>query len=206
MDRMRVFVAADTPEDRARLRALLEADDLEIAGEGPVEVDAEILHRADPDVVVALPGRSDGGDAVAGSWPDAEGFTLVVLTSSPGDAAAAMAAGARGVLAPDSEAPVLGAAVRAVARGLLVVAPELGPAAAGPRERETGLLIEDLTPREHEVLQVLAEGRSNREIAQRLGVTEHTVKSHVDAILGKLGAHTRTEAVARAARHGLITL
>ncbi len=65
---------------------------------------------------------------------------------------------------------------------------------------------EALTPREREVLQLLAEGLANRAIAQRLAISEHTVKFHVNAILGKLNAQSRTEAVVRAARLGLLIL
>ena len=67
-------------------------------------------------------------------------------------------------------------------------------------------LAEALTPRELEVLQLLAEGLSNKLIAARLGISEHTAKFHVNAILGKLGAQTRAEAVAQAARLGLLLL
>jgi two-component system, NarL family, nitrate/nitrite response regulator NarL len=63
-----------------------------------------------------------------------------------------------------------------------------------------------LTPREIEVLQLVAEGFPNKQIALQLGISEHTVKFHIDAILGKLGAHSRTEAVTRAARLGLLVL
>ncbi|MDR7418380.1 MAG: response regulator transcription factor [Armatimonadota bacterium] len=207
MEHVRVFVVAGTSEERTRLGALIEADNgLELVGQGSLELDAEILRHAGPDAVVAVRDRSAIRSAVAGSWSTAGDAALIALVSSPDDAAEAMAAGARGVLTPDVDAPALAAAVRAAACGLLVLAPEFGAAAAGARDREAGVLVEDLTPRELEVLQVLAEGRSNREIAQRLGISEHTVKFHVDAILGKLGAHTRTEAVARAARHGLIIL
>ena len=65
---------------------------------------------------------------------------------------------------------------------------------------------EDLTPREMDVLQLLAEGLPNKEIGRRLRISEHTVKFHVNTILAKLGARTRTEAVTRAARQGLIML
>jgi len=67
-------------------------------------------------------------------------------------------------------------------------------------------LEEHLTPRELEVLQVLAEGLSNRAIAERLHISEHTVKFHVASIFGKLGAENRTDAVTRGVRQGLITL
>jgi len=66
--------------------------------------------------------------------------------------------------------------------------------------------VEDLTAREMEVLQLMAAGLANKAIAQQLAISEHTIKFHVNAILGKLGAHTRTEAVTRAARLGLIVL
>jgi len=68
------------------------------------------------------------------------------------------------------------------------------------------LPIEDLTPRELEVLQHLAEGLTNKAIAQRLAVSEHTIKFHVNALMSKLGAQSRTEAVVLATRQGLITL
>jgi DNA-binding CsgD family transcriptional regulator len=67
-------------------------------------------------------------------------------------------------------------------------------------------LVEPLTPREHEVLVLVADGLRNREIAQRLGVSEHTVKFHLAAIFGKLGASSRTEVVRKALRLGLIDL
>jgi DNA-binding NarL/FixJ family response regulator len=66
--------------------------------------------------------------------------------------------------------------------------------------------VEELTPRETEVLQLLADGLTNKAIAQRLGISDHTVKFHVNAVLGKLGAQSRTEAVVRATRLGLLHL
>jgi two-component system, NarL family, nitrate/nitrite response regulator NarL len=65
---------------------------------------------------------------------------------------------------------------------------------------------ERLTPREREVLGLLAEGRSNKAIATRLGISDHTAKFHVNAILGKLGAETRSEAIVLAARRGMVVL
>ena len=130
------------------------------------------------------------------------GVPVVALIQDETFAAAALAAGARGVLPRDVDADSLAACLGAVSRGLLVLHPEL--AASLPiRERPQGP-AEDLTPRELEVLQLLAEGLPNKAIAGRLQITEHTAKYHVAAILAKLGAQTRTEAVARAARLGLI--
>jgi DNA-binding CsgD family transcriptional regulator len=91
----------------------------------------------------------------------------------------------------------------------LVIAPSVwGPASAGPDRLKPvpTLTLEPLTPREQEVLELLAEGLSNRSIAARLTISEHTVKFHVSSICAKLGADNRTDAVRRAVRQGLITL
>lgn len=84
--------------------------------------------------------------------------------------------------------------------------PAASPPAGPPRRSEVDdeRPFEALTPREREVLALLAEGAGNREIAERLGVTEHTVKFHLSAIFGKLGASTRTEAVRRALQWGWV--
>ena len=124
-------------------------------------------------------------------WDDAQG-------------AAAVAAGAGGVVLRDTAPERLVSALEAVAQGLVVIDPLL--AELLPRRRIAADLVEPLTPRENEVLQLLAEGRSNKSIAARLGISEHTAKFHVNAILGKLGAATRTEALAQAARLGLVLL
>ena len=92
-------------------------------------------------------------------------------------------------------------AIRSVSAGLITLDSSLVP------QHEAGTeLAEELTPRETEVLTLLAEGLSNREIAARLDISEHTIKFHIRSILGKLGASTRTEAVTRGLRHGLIEL
>jgi DNA-binding NarL/FixJ family response regulator len=136
---------------------------------------------------------------------------LVLLP--PDDAAAsatsqAWRAGARGLLDRDAAPPAIAAAARSLALGLAVLELDLaaelllpsGPEPAAPA------LVEPLTAREDQVLQLLAEGLTNRAIAQRLGISEHTVKFHVNAILGKLAAQSRADAVMRATRLGLILL
>jgi two-component system nitrate/nitrite response regulator NarL len=89
--------------------------------------------------------------------------------------------------------------------GLLVVDDAFGEALVRPLPAADAL-VEPLTPRETEVLQLLAEGLTNRRLGERLGISEHTAKFHVNAILGKLGARTRGEAIAQAARLGLLLL
>jgi DNA-binding NarL/FixJ family response regulator len=114
--------------------------------------------------------------------------------------------GVRAVLPQDCTDTELAAAIEAVAAGLTVLSSEdmdvLLPAPADtPQEA-----AEPLTARESEVLALLSQGAANREIAQRLGISEHTVKFHVSSVLAKLGAATRTEAVARGMREGLIVI
>lgn len=131
----------------------------------------------------------------------------LVLVSGEDAAYAALAAGARGVVFREGAPERIAAAVRAVCEGLLAVDESLAPALLGRRpEGRRDLHAEPLTSRELEVVQLLAQGLSNRAIAGRLGISEHTAKFHVNAILGKLDAHTRTDAVVRAARLGLVLL
>jgi two-component system, NarL family, nitrate/nitrite response regulator NarL len=87
-----------------------------------------------------------------------------------------------------------------------VLDPALAGALVAARTELPALPVEALTPREVDVLRLLGEGLPNKAIARRLGISEHTVKFHVNAILGKLGASSRTEAVVRATRLGLILL
>jgi DNA-binding NarL/FixJ family response regulator len=100
----------------------------------------------------------------------------------------------------------LAAALAAVREGLVVVDEALATAVLRPRQARPAALVEALTPRESEVLQLLAQGLANKAIAARLGISDHTAKFHVNAILGKLGVQTRTEAIVHAARLGLVLL
>lgn len=134
-----------------------------------------------------------------------------VLALIPEESAAepALAAGARGLLFRDAAPVPLLAALQATARGLAVFDPALSPlrAPASSRSNSTAPLNpESLTPREREVLLLLTEGLSNKEIAERLHISDHTAKFHVNAVLAKLGVQRRTEAIVRAARLGLVTL
>ena len=161
-------------------------------------VDIEALH---PDVVIwdlgwnsteALDGLSDLRESLSspGKWGPA------VLALAPDEVLASEArrAGARGVLFRNVHAPQLVAAAVAVARGLVVTDVDLAQD-SGPRSPAGGPLAEGLTPREVEVLGLVAEGLPNKSIARRLDISEHTVKFHVNAIMGKLADQSRTEAV-----------
>lgn len=152
---------------------------------------------------------ADARDALAAI---AEGFTVptVLLVDRPHAdvAAAALRAGASAVLARQSDARELLAAIAAVRAGLVVLDPSvrdaLAPATAALRG--TAAPAEPLTARERQVLAMLANGLSNRRIAERLAISENTVKAHVAAIFAKLGATTRTEAVTLGVRLGLVML
>jgi DNA-binding NarL/FixJ family response regulator len=141
---------------------------------------------------------------VSGLGPvEAEGPPLLVLAEGAA-ALAAVKAGARAVLPPDAPPAMLGAALAAVARGLAVLPPGV---LAGLTGREPGGgAATGLTRREREVLDLLAAGASNKVIARRLGLSFHTAKAHVAAVLQKLGAGSRADAVARGARAGLVLL
>lgn|SRR5690606_31624166 len=199
---LRVLIVADDPLARRGLALLL--DNVP----GCTVVAASSSHdppAASADVMVwDLGWDPPDGLSLEGAVPGG-GVPLVVLLPEGLEPTAVHAPGVTGYLRRELDAERLAAALAAAAQGLVVLdpayAPELLPESAAHVE-----LSETLTPRESEVLQLLAEGLSNRAIAHRLGISEHTVKFHVNAILGKLGAQSRTEAVVQATRLGLILL
>ena len=209
---VRILVAADDPLTRAGLAALL-ADRADCAVVGQVASDdaanlaaALDIHR--PDAVALDLGWSDG--EIADSLADvvARGVPLVVLAPDVGAAAHAWRAGARAILPRDASAGDLEVALRAAVRGLSVVHPDFtafGGSALNIVQAPFAL-PEVLTPREADVLKLLSAGATNKAIAHALGISENTVKFHVNAIFGKLGASSRTEATVLAARLGLIAL
>jgi DNA-binding NarL/FixJ family response regulator len=126
------------------------------------------------------------------------GLRALVLTSAtePSAAARAVQAGAAGVLYKDIDPDALVRAIRSVRDGNVLLAPEaLGSLVRGSRP-------DTLTAREREVLALIADGRSNREIARLLRLSEKTVKAHVSSVLAKLGVQDRTQAAVYAVRHG----
>jgi DNA-binding NarL/FixJ family response regulator len=119
---------------------------------------------------------------------------------------AALRAGVRGVISREASAEEIEVAVQAVHAGLVVVAPEALPPLLPDVQAATETLSEPLSDREIEVLALVVEGLSNKLIAHRLSISEHTVKTHVTSILAKLGVASRTEAVSHAIRRGLVML
>ena len=204
---LRILVVADDHLARAGLAALL-GDQPGCTVVGQVSVPEHADSGADvysPDIVVwDLGWDAERSLESLGRSRDSRHPT-VVLVPDESYSAEAWRAGAGGVLLRTADGPTLAAAVLAVSRGLAVLGPEMAPfSPAGVRDLPEG--VADLTPRELEVLALVADGLPNKAIADRLGISEHTVKFHVNAILSKLGAQSRTEAVTRATRMGLITL
>jgi DNA-binding NarL/FixJ family response regulator len=204
---IRVFVAAPGAAARARLRARLEAPGLTVVGAGAA------LEDAPPDVDVVI--VTDPGRVLVGPEALAERSAPAVVAVTD-DATRAIRA-LRGwplrgwaIVGRDASAADLQAATAAAARGLTAVPAGVAtpllragdPRPAAPPEDPGDVL----TPREREVLDLLAHGLSNRRIADVLGISEHTAKFHVAAVCGKLGAASRTEAVSLGVRRGLITL
>ncbi|MGH2459588.1 MAG: LuxR C-terminal-related transcriptional regulator [Chloroflexota bacterium] len=211
---LRALVVARQPLARAGLRALLtDSETVTVVGQAMGHDDAATLAVEErPDVVVAA---WDDGDANASAALaeaiGASGIPLIVIgeAPSPAELAEVLRAGVRGFLLPDATGAEVGAAVEAVARGLLVLDPALASllgASLPARLADESVAVEALTDREREVLELMALGLANKAIARRLNVTEHTIKFHVGAILAKLGAASRTEAVTRAARRGILAL
>ena len=218
----KVLLVDDQALVRMGFRLLLEsAEGIEVVGEaadGGTAVDQVRALR--PDVVVMdvrMPGVN-GIDATRDIVAEHPAVRVLVLTTFDLDeyAFAALRAGASGFLLKDAGPAELVAAVRTVASGDAVVSPRvtrrmldlfagrLPESGAAPEADAPHPLLADLTPRETDVLHSIAEGRSNAEIAERLFLSETTVKTHVGRILAKLGVRDRLQAVVLAYESGLV--
>jgi two-component system, NarL family, response regulator YdfI len=211
---IRVFIVAASPLSRASLQSLLRARRVEVVGSGP---NLESLWDQPPDVevdIVLVDASGDHSEEMIGSLRQSQlssEAAVVVLSDrfEPGRLAEALRAGVRAILPGDMSPDQIVAGLEAAAAGLIVLDRAEFDAmfpAAEPASSPLAELIEPLTPRESEVLQMLASGLANKEIATRLAISEHTVKFHVASILGKLGAASRTEAVTLGIRRGLVLL
>ena len=199
-----VLIVDDHPVVRRGLRVLLEVQDgIEVvgeAGEGPTALRLAAEHH--PDVILLdlkLPGL-DGLAVLAELHNTTAKVLILTSVTDPVAAGRAMREGAAGVLYKDVDPDALVRAIRAVHDGHLLLAPE----AAGTLLQSAtwqDRSLDALTAREREVLAELAQGRSNREIARALNVSEKTVKAHVSSVLAKLGVQDRTQAALFAVRH-----
>jgi two-component system nitrate/nitrite response regulator NarL len=198
----RLLLVGEDALARAGLRAVAEGAGLRVVGDvAPSEIDEVAGDEADAVAWDVAPrGSPDGLRALAARLP------VVALVWAEEQAGEALAAGARAVLLRDRLEERLLPAVTAAVAGLLTVDEAVADSVLRPRLAPAQALVEPLTARELEVVQLLAEGLTNRRIGERLGISEHTAKFHVNSILGKLGASTRSEAVAQAARLGLVLL
>lgn len=196
-----VLLVSDDPLVRSGLAALLPEDQPVVRGL-TTSADVGAAVRDYGASVVVWDAGDDGAVGVFSAVP-----TLALVKDDAG-ARRAVAAGARGVLLRDLQPERLAAAVVAVCHGLQVADERLAAAWSSAPGAPAGgdEIVEALTTREVEVLSLLAEGRSNREIGLALDISPHTAKFHVDRILAKLTASSRTDAVVRAVRLGLLTL
>src|SRR5215469_15666296 len=201
-----VLVADDHPVVRQGLAVLLEVqDDIRLVGQAVNGQEAvRLTAELSPDVLLLdlkLPGL-DGIAVLTELVAQGVPTRVLVLTSGAGAAGPALAlqAGASGFLYKDVDPDALVRAIRSVHDGHTVLAPQAaGLVATRPGADVRGMGA--LTSRELQVLALLADGRSNREIARMLGVAEKTVKTHVSAVLAKLGVADRTQAALLAVRH-----
>ena len=211
---IRVLVADDQPLVRGGFRMILdERPDLELIGEAADGEEAiRLASELDPDVIlmdVRMP-NLDGVEATRRLVADGTRARILVLTTFDLDeyVYAAVQAGASGFLLKDVQPTELVDAIRVVAAGNSL----FGPAAtrrlverfAHEQQATSSERLDELTEREREILRLLAQGNSNAELAERLYLSEATIKTHVSAVLRKLGVRDRVQAVIAAYEAGLV--
>ncbi len=216
---IRLALAASTAMLLAGLESLVADDGAHTIVERTTRLDAlgEAFEGIELDVVVAVvedparfrPFMGDDDEGISRSVP----MVLLVDTSAPPSPNEWLRRGVRAVLPRDAEPREIHAAIGAVAAGLVVIPATDLPSLVGQTTRSSARLsaplnanTPPLSPREREILALMAEGLVNKIIAARLGISEHTVKTHIASIFQKLDAETRAEAVAIGARSGVILL
>ena len=216
-----VLVADDHPVVREGLSAIVDAeDDILVVGEAWDGNEAvRLAHQLRPDVVLMdlkMP-NMDGVEAIERIRSEVPGTYILILTTYADDEfiLAGIRAGARGYLLKDAPPDELVRAIRIVSQGESLLEPSvaakvLDKLSALMSNGDTGPESDPaqftLTPREREILALLANGARNKDIAEALFISERTVKVHVTSLMQKLDANTRTEAVAKAIQRGLISL
>jgi two-component system, NarL family, nitrate/nitrite response regulator NarL len=215
MDTLSLLILSDDRLTRAGLGVVLAGSPrVKVVGESDSHADlVELLNLYAPDVLLWDLGwepdhGADGQPTVLDRLAAAVELAMPAVALLP-DASYAMAVwhiGVAGLLPRSARLSALVAAVEAAAADLRVLDPRFAAEIVAPLSSDGLILSEPITPREEEVLKLLAEGLTNRAIGRTLNISEHTAKFHVQALMGKLGAQSRTEAVVRATRMGLLTL
>lgn len=207
MTALRVLIIAADPLARAGLAALMAVvEGATVAGQSaPSDDFAFAVDAYRPDVALWDAGWNSDADTERIRLLVERGVPVLLLVAELNAVGGLWATGAGGLLDRSATGVQIVAALNAVRAGLHVMTPQYEPPAAA-RDRELEALVEPLTPREMDVLGLMANGLSNKLIARDLGISEHTVKFHVNSILAKLGAQSRTDAVVRATRMGVLLL
>jgi len=206
---IRLLIAASSAIVRAGLESVgASGSGMEVVGASDLEGLSAASDRHQPDVVLASSESHHDEppeDLIAlASRAGAPAIVVLAPDLQPAWTAEALRAGIRAVLPGDLGPREILAAIEAVAAGLVVLHPQDLPALAS--ERTLPAAQQTLSPREIQVLTMLAEGVGNKNIAWKLGISEHTVKFHVASIMTKLNAGSRTEAVTQGIRRGLILI
>jgi DNA-binding NarL/FixJ family response regulator len=211
---IRVLVAAASTVQRTNLEAAVSAE-ASFKLVGSVSTAAGLLtpvRQLQPDLVlVDLPGDNPQFPTVAGTLAQS-GVGIVVLVNEPDPdwSARVLQAGIQALLPRDSSAVEIQSAIRLTRAGMALLDSELIHELLGRKRASSSdgslELVEELTAREIEVLDMMSEGLANKEIAARLSISDHTVKFHISSILAKLGASSRTEAVTMGIRRGLVLI
>ncbi|HYO97387.1 MAG TPA: response regulator transcription factor [Polyangiaceae bacterium] len=195
-------IVAESALVRSGIAAILESSPaIRVVAEATPREAAQLTSEGVDVVVCDVADNATALAALEGAPPGVPVLALVGTTERTREL---VRAGARGVIARDASAETLSAASIAVASGLCTLDESALSQLVSPAPN--GADIAPLTPREREVLELIAEGLSNKLIGVRLDISEHTAKFHVNSILEKLEADTRTDAVVRAARRGVLSL
>lgn len=210
---IQVMVAATSAVRRGGLEAIIrENPSFHLVGSAAGLVGlAERVQALQPDVVLVDLAHPDPQFASLAGSLERGGAAVVVLIDEP-DArwtGRLLRADVRALLAREASREEIHSAIHAAHNGMVLLDPEIAKhlLTGSPQVMEPiQETVEELTPREIEVLRMMAEGLANKEIAARLGISDHTVKFHISSVLAKIGASTRTEAVTLGIRMGLILL
>lgn len=207
---LRAVIISDNLLTRAGLAALLDTqDDFMVVGQATTTAFGNDISLYNADIIICDLGWQASDNLHNLALIQDRDIPILVLLTDENDTTSVLSTlnkfSVYGLLLNENDSDMLMIALQTVASGLIVIDPSLSSYIVSG-STITEKLVEELTQRENEVLQLLAQGLTNKAIAHQLGITDHTIKFHVNAIMTKLGAQSRTEAVVIATRAGLIIL